>query len=67
MKQRLMVCIACVALLQSACATRAAPDISGHWQAVNRYALQPQAIPLYPAYEYCASPLDQTLKTMLAR
>jgi hypothetical protein len=67
MKQHLMVCIACVTLSQSACATRPAPGISGHWTAVNRYAAQPREIPLSPAHEFYASPLDQTLKSLLAR
>jgi len=67
MKQHLMVCIACVALSQSACATQPAPGISGHWTAVNRYAAQPREIPLAPAHEFYASPLDQTLRSLLAR
>lgn len=67
MKQHLMVCIACVALSQSACATRPAPGISGHWAPVNRYAAQPREIPLSPAHEFRASPLDPSLKSLLAR
>ncbi|MFL6591400.1 MAG: hypothetical protein ACJ8GK_01665 [Luteimonas sp.] len=67
MKQHLMVCIACIGLAQSACATRPAPGISGHWTAVNRYAAKPQEIPLSPAREFYASPLDRTLKSLLAR
>jgi hypothetical protein len=67
MKQHLMVCIACVALSQSACATRPPPGISGHWTPLNRYAEQPREIPLSPVHEFRASPLDLTLKSLLAR
>lgn len=67
MKQHLLVCIACVALAQSACATRPAPGLSGHWTAVNRYEAQPREIPLSPAQEFYVSPLDGTLKSLLAR
>jgi len=66
MKLPLLVAVACSALL-AACATRPAPDISGHWKPVNHFAASPEAIPLHPAYEFYASPLDGTLKTMLAR
>ncbi len=67
MKQHLMVCIACLALSQSACATRPAPGISGRWTPVNRYAAQPREIPLFPPHEFRASPLDASLKSLLAR
>ena len=66
MKPSLLVAIGCSALL-AACATHPAPGISGRWQPVNRFAASPEAIPLHPAYEFYASPLDGTLKTMLAR
>ncbi|MGH8110945.1 MAG: hypothetical protein ACREPF_08325 [Rhodanobacteraceae bacterium] len=51
----------------SACATPSARDFGGRWQPVNRFDTAPQAIPLRLVYEYFASPLDGTLKTMLAR
>lgn len=54
-------------LLLAACATRPAPGISGRWKAVNYYAATPQEIPLYQAYLFRPSPLDGTLKAMLAR
>ena len=54
-------------LTLSACATRPAPGISGRWKAVNHYAAFPQEIPLHQAYVFSPSPLDVTLKTMLAR
>ncbi|HEV8692685.1 MAG TPA: TcpQ domain-containing protein, partial [Lysobacter sp.] len=37
------------------------------WKAVNRYAEEPQEIPLYEAYVFYPSPMDGTLKTMLTR
>ena len=49
------------------CATRPAPDIRGRWKSVNRYAEATQAIPLYQSYVFQASPMDGTLKNMLAR
>jgi hypothetical protein len=54
-------------LALAGCATRPAPDISGRWKAVNRYAEATQEIPLSRAYVFSASPLDGTLKTMLER
>lgn len=50
-----------------ACATPDAPDVSGRWRPVNRFAEAPQAIPLQQAYVFQASPVDGTLKAMLAR
>lgn len=69
LKQPLSVVVCSVLLLPwlGACATRPAPGISGHWNAVNRFASSPQAIPLHPAYVFYATPMDRTLKTMLAR
>lgn len=54
-------------LVIAGCATHPAPDISGRWKAVNRYAETTQEIPLSRAYVFSASPLDGTLKTMLER
>ena len=51
----------------SGCATRAAPDFGGRWKAVNRYAAQTEAIPLHKPYVFHASPMDGTLKKLLAR
>ncbi|MBB1471441.1 MULTISPECIES: hypothetical protein [unclassified Luteimonas] len=58
---------ALVALMLSACATRDAPDVRGRWQPVNRYADTTHAIPLRGAYVFQASPLDRTLRSLLAR
>lgn len=49
------------------CATQPAPGFGGRWQQVNRFAEEPQEIPLHQTYEFFASPLDGTLKTMLER
>ena len=69
MKQLLTTGIACAVALAilAGCATQPAPGISGRWKPVNRFDAAPEAIPLHPAYEFYASPLDRTLKTMLAR
>lgn len=53
--------------LLSSCATPDAPDFRGRWRPVNKYADMPQAIPLQPAYLFQASPMDGTLKNLLAR
>ena len=66
MKLPLVVTVAC-SLLIAGCATQPAPGISGRWKTVNHFAASPEAIPLHPAYEFYASPLDGTLKTLLAR
>ena len=66
MKLPLLVALAC-AILVAGCATSPAPGISGRWKPVNHFAASPEAIPLHPAYEFYASPLDGTLKALLAR
>lgn len=66
MKQPLVVAVVCGTLF-AGCATQPAPGISGRWKPVNHFASSPEAIPLHPAYEFYATPLDGTLKTMLAR
>jgi hypothetical protein len=66
MKQPLVVAAVCSFLL-AACATQPAPGISGRWKPVNHFASSIEAIPLHPAYEFYASPLDGTLKTLLLR
>lgn len=55
----------CAGLL--ACATPEAPGVRGRWKPVNRFADAPQPIPLATAYVFHASPVDGTLKNMLAR
>lgn len=63
---RVAASLALVAIV-AGCAARPAPDFSGRWRPVNRYADQPQPIPLHQQYLFYASPLDRTLKTMLSR
>lgn len=61
------LCIFVLLQLFVACATRPAPGISGRWKAVNHYAATPEEIPLYQSYVFYPSPMDRTLKSMLAR
>lgn len=49
------------------CGTPAARDFGGPWKPVNRYQAAPAAIPLQPAYTFFATPMDGTLRNMLAR
>ena len=58
--------LAIVAIV-AGCAARPAPDFWGRWRPVNRYAEQPQPIPLQQQYLFYASPLDGTLKALLTR
>jgi hypothetical protein len=70
MKQPFVVhvfCVLAISSLPGACATTPAPGISGRWTPVNHYAATPREIPLYQAYVFQPSPMDRTLKTMLAR
>jgi hypothetical protein len=62
-----MTCACAALFVLAACATRPAPDISGRWVPVNRYADAPDEIPLQRGYVFRASPLDGTLRTLLAR
>ncbi|MFK2877515.1 hypothetical protein [Rhodanobacter hydrolyticus] len=49
------------------CGTPPAKNFSGPWKPVNHFQNAPTEIPLNPAYVFYASPMDETLKTMLAR
>lgn len=51
----------------TACATHAAKDFGGSWKPVNRFQDTPTEIPLNQAYTYYASPMDETLRSMLRR
>lgn len=51
----------------AACGTPPAKNFSGPWKPVNRFQNAPTEIPLNPAYVFYASPMDETLKTMLTR
>lgn len=51
----------------AACGTTPAPAFKGRWQPVNHFAATTQAIPLDQSYVFYPSPMDGTLKRMLAR
>jgi hypothetical protein len=51
----------------AACGTPPAKNFGGHWKPVNHFQAQPTEIPLVADYTYYAAPMDETLKTMLAR
>ena len=64
--------VACVAVMAAAglatgCAGRDARDFRGRWVPVNQYAASTEAIPLHSAQVYQASPMDGTLRNLLAR
>lgn len=54
-------------VMLSGCATRPAPDFGGRWKPVNRFAETAEEIPLHQVYVFYPSPMDGTLKNMLAR
>ena len=51
----------------TACGTPPPQDYGGSWTPVNRFQDAPSEIPLSPAYTFYATPIDETLKTMLER
>lgn len=55
------------AMALSGCGTTTARDFGGRWKPVNRFQDRPTEIPLSPSYAYYASPMDETLKSMLSR
>ena len=60
-------CVAVAVALCASCATRPAPDISGRWQALNRFDATPVELPLARPYVFRASPVDRSLRAMLLR
>lgn len=60
-------CMAVAVALCASCATRPAPDISGRWQALNRFDAAPVELPLARPYVFRASPVDRSLRAMLLR
>lgn len=64
---RSITCAVSVALLASACAGREARDFGGRWTPANAYASSAEAIPIDAAHVYQASPMDGTLRALLAR
>lgn len=66
-KRTLWCCLLATAALLSACAAPPAKDFGGKWKPVNRFQDTTSEIPLNQAYTYYASPMDETLRTMLRR
>ena len=65
---RMSLAIALAALTASACASqREARDFSGSWVPLNRYAAHSEAIPLDRLQVFQATPMDGTLRQLLAR
>lgn len=62
-----MTCVVAALFVLASCATRPAPGISGRWKPVNHFADAPDEIPLQRGYVFSASPLDGTLRALLAR
>lgn len=56
-----------IAAALAGCGTPPAKNFGGPWKPVNHFQNKPTEIPLNPAYAFYASPMDETLKTMLAR
>ncbi|WP_441607131.1 hypothetical protein [Dyella sp. 2RAB6] len=54
-------------LALTGCGTTPAKDFGGSWKQVNRFQDAPTEIPLAKNYTFYASPMDETLKTMLTR
>ena len=60
---------ACLPVLVAlaACGTPPLSDYGGEWNPVNRFHDVTSEIPLSPTYMFRATPIDETLKTMLER
>jgi hypothetical protein len=56
-----------VTLVLAGCGAPPPKDFGGSWKPVNRFPASTTAIPLNQQYEFFASPMDGTLKTMLTR
>jgi hypothetical protein len=54
-------------LVLTGCGAPAPKDFGGPWRPVNWFPTSTTAIPLNQEYEFFASPMDGTLKNMLAR
>lgn len=62
------VAVVAVALAgSSACASREARDFGGRWMPANRYVATMETIPLDAVQVYQVSPMDGTLRNLLAR
>lgn len=67
MKKAFIGALMLAPLLLAGCGTPAAKDFRGSWKPVNRFQSAPTEIPLDQPYTFYASPMDETLKTMLDR
>lgn len=65
-RHRAPVVLAIACLAGNACSS-GPPDFAGRWQPLNRYAAAPQPLPLAVAPAFRATPVDRTLRTLLAR
>lgn len=65
-EREILIAAVCVAVL-AGCASNTAPKVKGRWNPVNRFAESTEAIPLRPAHEFYALPVDGTLKNLLQR
>lgn len=66
-KWMLAVAALVVTVAGAGCASHAPAGPGGRWKPINRFAETTQVIPLAPSYVFYASPMDGTLKAMLAR
>jgi hypothetical protein len=64
---RTLGCLLLPALLLTGCGTPAAKDFGGRWSPVNRFQSSTTELPLDRPYTYYASPMDETLRSMLKR
>jgi hypothetical protein len=67
LNQPLMGILLSGTLVLAGCGAPPPKDFGGSWKPVNRFPASTTAIPLNQQYEFVASPMDGTLKTMLAR
>jgi len=66
-KRAITCCLLAATALLAGCGTPPAKDYGGAWKPVNHFQDAPSEIPLNQAYTYYASPMDETLRTMLRR
>lgn len=66
-KRVLRSCLLLAMTVLGACAAPPPKDFGGKWKPVNRFQDTTSEIPLNQAYTYYASPMDETLRTMVRR
>jgi len=67
LSRSLMGVLLSATLVLAGCGAPPPKDFGGSWKPVNRFPASTTAIPLNQQYEFFASPMDGTLKTMLQR